>query len=154
MVAAELFGWTGWDWGGVWGCTLRCCSVSGSDRLLRQPSGLSSDRTAEYSQGRSCLTSAECSPFTSDPPSLHFNLTRSPNSSPSPITRSFKVARQQPLIRAAHRLCLFCGFIQMWPARRSRGRSKYISIGGTHCAPSSVWRRPQVERTRTSIRWI
>lgn len=61
---------------------------------------------------------------------LHFNLTRSSNCSPSPITRSFKVARQQPLVRAAHRVCLFCWFIQMWPARRSRGRSEYISIGG------------------------
>lgn len=77
------------------------------------PSGLRSDRTAEHSQRRSCLTSAECSPFTSDSPPPRFNLTRSPNGSPSPITRSFKVARQQPLIRAAHRLCLFRGFIQM-----------------------------------------
>lgn len=56
----------------------------------------------------------------------------------SPITESFKVAKQQPLMSAgtqAVRLSLFCLFTQMWPAGRSRGRRQihFLREGNTVC---------------------
>lgn len=78
-------------------------------------------------------------PFHLRPAAASFNLTRSSNSSPSPITRSFKVARQQPLIRAAHTVLVLLvpTDVTSWEEQRPEANTD-LPEGDALCSSSSV----------------